>query len=158
MIPFLVKFRIFTKCIDKAYNILYINIWTYMHMKGENMETQDFVCGEKYPHYQKINKVKLEEPNNEEIENVSNMFKLFADNTRLRIICSILNTELCVCDLCELLELNQSTVSHQLQILRNAKLVKYRREGKQIYYSLQDEHIEQIISTSLAHILEEEGK
>ncbi len=122
------------------------------------METQDFVCGEKYPHYQKINKVKLEEPNNEEIENVSNMFKLFADNTRLRIICSILNTELCVCDLCELLELNQSTVSHQLQILRNAKLVKYRREGKQIYYSLQDEHIEQIISTSLAHILEEEGK
>lgn len=122
------------------------------------MEEKDFVCGEKCPHYQKINKVKLEEPNNEEIENLSNMFKLFADNTRLRIICSILNTELCVCDLCELLELNQSTVSHQLQILRNAKLVKYRREGKQIYYSLQDEHIEQIISTSLAHILEEEGK
>lgn len=122
------------------------------------MEDKDFVCGEKCPHYQKINKVKLEEPNNEEIENLSNMFKLFADNTRLRIICSILNTELCVCDLCELLDLNQSTVSHQLQILRNAKLVKYRREGKQIYYSLQDEHIEQIISTSLAHILEEEGK
>ncbi len=122
------------------------------------MEDKDFVCGEKCPHYQKINKVKLEEPNNEEIESVSNMFKLFADNTRLRIICSILNTELCVCDLCELLDLNQSTVSHQLQILRNAKLVKYRREGKQIYYSLQDEHIEQIISTSLAHILEEEGK
>lgn len=122
------------------------------------MEDKDFVCGEKCPHYQKINKVKLEEPNNEQIENLSNMFKLFADNTRLRIICSILNTELCVCDLCELLELNQSTVSHQLQILRNAKLVKYRREGKQIYYSLQDEHIEQIISTSLAHILEEEGK
>lgn len=122
------------------------------------MEEKDFVCGEKCPHYQKINKVKLEEPNNEEIESLSNMFKLFADNTRLRIICSILNTELCVCDLCELLELNQSTVSHQLQILRNAKLVKYRREGKQIYYSLQDEHIEQIISTSLAHILEEEGK
>lgn len=122
------------------------------------MEEKDLVCGEKCPHYQKINKVKLEEPNNEEIENLSNMFKLFADNTRLRIICSILNTELCVCDLCELLDLNQSTVSHQLQILRNAKLVKYRREGKQIYYSLQDEHIEQIISTSLAHILEEEGK
>lgn len=122
------------------------------------MEEKDFVCGEKCPHYQKINKVKLEEPNNEEIENLSNMFKLFVDNTRLRIICSILNTELCVCDLCELLDLNQSTVSHQLQILRNAKLVKYRREGKQIYYSLQDEHIEQIISTSLAHILEEEGK
>ena len=100
-------------------------------MKEEEFK---FVCGEKCPHYQKINKVKL--PNTEQIEKLSDMFKLFADNTRLRIICSILNTELCVCDLCELLDLNQSTVSHQLQILRNAKLVKYRRDGKQIYYSL----------------------
>ncbi len=122
------------------------------------MEEKDLVCSEKCPHFQTINKVKLEEPKAREIEMLSNMFKLFADNTRLRIICSILNTELCVCDLCEVLGLNQSTVSHQLQILRSAKLVKYRREGKQIYYRLQDEHIEQIISTSLAHILEEEGK
>lgn len=129
-----------------------------MHMKGETMEEKEYICGEKCPHYQTIRKVKQEEPNEEEIEMVSNMFKLFADNTRLRIICSILNTELCVCDLCELLDLNQSTVSHQLQILRNAKLVKYRREGKQIYYRLQDEHIEQIISTSLEHIREEEGR
>ncbi|MCI8481680.1 MAG: winged helix-turn-helix transcriptional regulator [Clostridia bacterium] len=120
------------------------------------MQDKEFICGEKCPHYQKIDEVKKMEPNIEEIETLSNMFKLFADHTRLRIICSVLNTELCVCDLCELLDLNQSTVSHQLQILRNAKLVKFRREGKQIYYSLQDEHIEQIISTSLAHILEEE--
>ena len=112
----------------------------------------------KCPHYQKIKEVKLKEPNREEIQDLSNMFKIFADDTRLRIICSILNTELCVCDLCELLNLNQSTVSHQLQILRNAKLVKYRREGKQIFYSLQDEHIERIISMSLEHILEEEEK
>lgn len=124
-------------------------------MKEKEIE---FVCGEKCPHYQKINEAKCKEPNQEQIETLSNMFKLFADNTRLRIICSILNTELCVCDLCELLDLNQSTVSHQLQILRQAKLVKYRREGKQIYYSLQDEHIEKIISTSLEHILEEEEK
>lgn len=118
----------------------------------------ELVCGEKCPHYQKINQVKKEEPNKEEIQKVSDMFKLFADNTRLRIICSILNTELCVCDLCELLELNQSTVSHQLKLLRNANLVKYRREGKQIFYSLQDAHIEEIINMSLEHILEEEGK
>lgn len=121
-------------------------------------EELKYVCGEKCPHYQKIKEVKLKEPNREEIQDLSNMFKIFADDTRLRIICSILNTELCVCDLCELLNLNQSTVSHQLQILRNAKLVKYRREGKQIFYSLQDEHIERIISMSLEHILEEEEK
>ena len=121
-------------------------------------EDLEYICGEKCPHYQKIKEVKLKEPNREEIQDLSNMFKIFADDTRLRIICSILNTELCVCDLCELLNLNQSTVSHQLQILRNAKLVKYRREGKQIFYSLQDEHIERIISMSLEHILEEEEK
>ena len=115
----------------------------------------DFVCGENCPHYKKINEVKSVEPNTEEILSLSNMFKLFADNTRLRIICSILNTELCVCDLCELLGLNQSTVSHQLQLLRNAKLVKYRREGKQVYYSLQDEQIEKIISLSLEHMQHE---
>lgn len=115
----------------------------------------EYVCGEKCPHYKKIDEVKKIEPNAEEILGLSDMFKLFSDNTRLRIICSILNTELCVCDLCELLELNQSTVSHQLSLLRNAKLVKYRKEGKQVYYSLQDEHIEKIISLSLEHILEE---
>lgn len=117
----------------------------------------EFICGENCPHYKKIDEVKSVEPNTEEILSLSDMFKLFADNTRLRIICSILNTELCVCDLCELLELNQSTVSHQLGLLRNAKLVKYRRDGKQVYYSLQDEHIEKIISLSLEHILEEEN-
>lgn len=116
------------------------------------------VCGEKCPHYQKINEVKKKEPNKEEIQKLSDMFKLFADNTRLRIICSILNRELCVCDLCELLDLNQSTVSHQLQLLRNANLVKYRREGKQIFYSLQDDHVEKIIALSLEHILEKEEK
>lgn len=130
-----------------------------MHMKGEKMNEEfEFVCGEKCPHYQEINKVKREEPNSEEIQKLSDMFKLFGDHTRLKIICSILNTELCVCDLCELLDLNQSTVSHQLQLLRNAKLVKYRREGKQIFYSLQDAHIERIIALSLEHIFEEEGK
>lgn len=119
----------------------------------ENKE--EFVCGENCPHYKKIDEVKKLEPNAEEIQVLSDMFKLFSDNTRLKIICSILNTELCVCDLCELLNLNQSTVSHQLQLLRNAKLVKYRKEGKQVFYSLQDEHVEKIISLSLEHILEE---
>ena len=116
------------------------------------MGEEEFICGEKCPHYKKINEVKLTEPTREQIVALSDMYKIFADETRLRIICSILNTELCVCDLCELLGLNQSTVSHQLQILRNSKLVKYRRDGKQIYYSLQDEHIEKIISISLEHI------
>ena len=92
----------------------------------------------------------------EENSNLSEMFKLFADNTRLRIICEILNDELCVYDLCKKLDLTQSNVSHQLQLLRTSKLVKYRKEGKQVYYSLQDEHIEKIIQMALEHIREEQ--
>ena len=91
----------------------------------------------------------------EELLDLADVFKLFSDSTRIRIICSILNTELCVLDICEMLNLNQSTVSHQLQLLRNAKLVKYRREGKQIFYSLEDEHISSIIKTALEHLREE---
>ncbi len=118
------------------------------------MREEELICQENYPHYQLINQVKLSSINREDMQNLSEIFKLFADETRLRIICAILNTELCVCDLCELLQLNQSAVSHQLQLLRSSKLVKYRKEGKQVYYSLKDEHIESIIKMALAHIQE----
>ena len=114
----------------------------------------ELVCGELNPHYKKIEIVKKNIQNKKNIQKLSDMFKIFSDNTRLQIICAILNTELCVCDLCEILKLNQSTVSHQLQILRASKLVKYRKEGKQVFYSLQDVHIEKIISMALEHILE----
>ena len=96
--------------------------------------------------------------NEEEIMDMADVFKLFSDSTRLRIICEILNNELCVYDLCEKLKLTQSNVSHQLQLLRASKLVKYRKDGKQVYYSLQDEHIEKIIKMALDHIREEKGE
>ena len=132
-----------------------MNICSYIKMKElEIMENEELLCQEKCPHYNLINKVKLLNIDRKEILELSEMFKLFSDETRLRIICAILNTELCVCDLCELLDLSQSTVSHQLQLLRNSKLVKYRKEGKQVYYSLEDEHIENIIKIALAHIKE----
>ena len=118
------------------------------------MENEEGICEEKCPHFNLINKVKLSNIDRENIQELSEIFKLFADETRLRIICAILNTELCVCDLCEILNLSQSAVSHQLQLLRSSKLVKYRKEGKQVYYSLEDEHIESIIKMALAHILE----
>lgn len=118
------------------------------------MEKEEFVCQEKCPHFNLINQVKLSNIDRKSIQDLSKMFKLFSDETRLRIICAILNQELCVCDLCELLDLNQSTVSHQLQLLRSSKLVKYRKEGKQVYYSLEDEHIESIIKMALSHIKE----
>lgn len=122
------------------------------------MENEEFICQEKCPHFNLINQVKLSNIDRQEIQDLSEIFKLFSDETRLRIICAILNTELCVCDLCELLDLSQSAVSHQLQLLRSSKLVKYRKEGKQVYYSLEDEHIENIIKMALAHITEGDDK
>ena len=118
---------------------------------------EKFVCEENCPHYNKIKEVMKAEPNEEEVIDMADVFKLFSDSTRLRIICAILNNELCVCDLCELLNLTQSNVSHQLQLLRTSKLVKYRKEGKQVYYSLQDGHVESIIKMALDHIREEKG-
>lgn len=126
-----------------------------MYME-EAME-EKFVCEENCPHYNKIKEVMKAEPNEEEVIDMADVFKLFSDSTRLRIICAILNNELCVCDLCELLNLTQSNVSHQLQLLRTSKLVKYRKEGKQVYYSLQDGHVESIIKMALDHIREEKG-
>lgn len=126
-------------------------------MEKSNTLEKDLICGEKCPHYNTINKVKNTEPSFDEIMEIADMFKLFADSSRLKIICSILNNELCVCDLCEILGLTQSNVSHQLQLLRTAKLVKYRKDGKQVYYSLKDEHIEKIIKMALEHIKEERG-
>lgn len=118
------------------------------------MGNEEWICQEKCPHFNLINQVKLSNIDRENLQDLSVMFKLLADETRLRIICAILNTELCVCDLCELLNLNQSAVSHQLQLLRSSKLVKYRKEGKQVYYSLKDKHIESIIKMALVHITE----
>ena len=74
------------------------------------MENEEFVCQENCPHLELIRQVQLANINRDQILNLSEIFKVFGDETRLRIICAILNTELCVCDLCELLELNQSTV------------------------------------------------
>lgn len=116
----------------------------------------ELICEENCPHYQNIHKVELESPTDTECIDLADMFKMFSDSTRLRIILAIVKQELCVCDLCELLNLNQSTVSHQLKSLRDAKLVKYRREGKQIFYSLKDKHVVTIISQGLDHIREGE--
>ena len=118
---------------------------------------ENFVCEDKELHQNELYEARKKEITTEMNRSLAEMFKVFADETRLRIICSLLNEELCVCDLCELLNLNQSTVSHQLQILRTSKLVKYRKEGEQVYYTLEDEHIDAILRMAIAHIKEKEN-
>ncbi|WP_457555413.1 ArsR/SmtB family transcription factor [Candidatus Pyrohabitans sp.] len=85
---------------------------------------------------------------------VADIFKILGDPTRVRILHALSLREMCVCDLSALLEMSQSAVSHQLRILRNARLVKYRREGKVVYYSLADEHITKLIKVGVEHASE----
>ena len=94
-------------------------------------------------------------PQEEPIYEVSELFKVFGDSTRSRIICALHIEELCVNDLSALLNMTQSAVSHQLRILRQARLVKSRKDGRVVYYSLDDDHIGEIFSLAFAHIMEE---
>lgn len=85
---------------------------------------------------------------------LAELFKIFGDATRIRILCVMLDTECCVNDIAGLLQMSQSSVSHQLRILKTAKLVKSRREGKSVFYSLDDEHVRSILSMGMEHITE----
>jgi ArsR family transcriptional regulator len=93
-------------------------------------------------------------PKRSTINEVSELFKLFADGSRLSIICALSHSEMCVCDLCALLKMNQSAVSHQLKKLRMSQVVKTRRSGKIIYYSLSDSHITTILEMGIEHASE----
>lgn len=102
----------------------------------------------------KIKKVKKALPTDEELLEVSETYKVLGDPTRLKIVLALSNAELCVCDLSELVGISISGISHQLRLLRNNRIVKYRREGKMAYYSLDDKHIVNIISEVLTHVKE----
>ena len=94
-------------------------------------------------------------PAEEELYNLAELFKVFGDSTRIRILFVLFEAEVCVCDLAHALNMTQSAISHQLRILKQNKLVKNRREGKSIFYSLADDHVRTIIAQGLDHI--EEG-
>lgn len=99
-----------------------------------------------------VNCVKKNMLDNETFIRLSDLFKVLGDYTRIKIIYALFNKELCVCDIAELLNMSQSSISHQLRILKSARLVKFRKEGKVVFYSLDDDHIEQIINSGLEHV------
>lgn len=101
-----------------------------------------------------IHKVQEQQPDDEILYDLAELFKVFGDSTRIKILYSMFEHELCVNDIAGLLNLSQSSVSHQLRILKTSKLVKFRREGKSIYYSLDDEHVRAIISMGMEHVEE----
>ena len=102
-----------------------------------------------------VEKVKETMPNEELLYDVAELFKVFGDSTRIRIICALFDQEMCVYDLAACLDMTQSAISHQLRILKANKLVKNRREGKMMYYSLDDEHVKLIFEAGYRHIMED---
>ena len=93
-------------------------------------------------------------PNDEELFALSELFKVFGDSTRIRILYVLFETELCVCDIAQLLGMNISAISHQLRVLKQARLVKFRRAGKTVFYSLADDHIHAILGQGMDHVRE----
>ena len=120
------------------------------YMEKAEVECCDVIC----VHEDMIQKVKKLLPEEELIKELADFYKVFGDATRVKILCVLLESEMCVCDLAELLEMTQSAISHQLRVLKQMKLVKNRREGKTVYYSLADGHIQNIISQGMEHIEE----
>lgn len=112
------------------------------------------VCEFLHVHEELVEKVKGQMPDLEELMTLADLFKVFGDTTRVRILYLLFESELCVCDISTLLGMNQSAISHQLRVLKQAKLVKARRDGKTVFYSLADEHVRTIIGNGMEHVKE----
>ncbi len=115
---------------------------------------EDLTCNEYAPHEGAVEKVRGAMPSDDALYDVSELFKVFGDSTRTSILAALMQSELCVCDICTLLNMTKSAISHQLRVLRQSKLVKGRKSGKEVYYSLADDHIVSIMNMALEHVEE----
>lgn len=117
-----------------------------------NKKIDKDMCNCNVIHEDIVNKVKSKMPEEEKLYDLADLFKVFGDTTRIKIICALFEEEMCVCDIAIALGMSQSAISHQLRVLKAARLVKYRREGKVVYYSLDDEHVKNIFDQGFSHI------
>lgn len=118
--------------------------------KNISIEKCDFM----FVHEEIVQSVMAKMPDEETLYDLSELFKTFGDSTRIRILYALFESEMCVCDLAQLLNLTQSAISHQLRSLKQAKLVKNRRDGKTVFYSLSDAHVRTIIDQGIEHVTE----
>ena len=139
-----------------------MNMYSYNQMinynyKEKRMKDIDICCSNDL-HEDVVNSVRSKMPDTEMLYELGELFKVFGDTTRVRILYALSAQEMCVCDIAELLEMTHSSISHQLRVLKQARLVKFRKEGKSVFYSLDDCHISQIFSCGLEHIEEKYKK
>ncbi len=118
------------------------------------MVKEDILCDCDVIHADVVNEVKQRMPKQDILWDLSDFFKVLGDSTRVRIIWALDEHEMCVCDIAVLLNMTKSAISHQLKTLKQANLVKFRREGKVVFYSLMDEHVKDIFEKGMEHIKE----
>lgn len=111
-------------------------------------------CDYLHIHEEIVGKVRAEMPDEDTLYDLAELFRIFGDSTRIRILYVLFEAEMCVCDIASVLGMTQSAISHQLRALKTARLVKGRREGKTVFYSLADEHVKTIINQGLDHVAE----
>lgn len=128
----------------------------FLLKEGVSMEHyHDLDCCETVEIHESLLKIVTEKmPPEDDLYDLAELFKIFGDSTRIRILFVLFESEVCVCDLAEVLNMTQSAISHQLRILKQNKLVKSRRQGKSVFYSLDDEHVRAIIEQGLVHVTE----
>ena len=117
-------------------------------------QTEIIKCDCSVIHQDVVDHVKTKLPDQDSIMDLGQFFKCLGDPTRLKILSALFESEMCVCDMATLFNMTQSSISHQLSVLKQARLVKYRKEGKVVYYSLDDQHIQHIFDQGLTHIKE----
>ncbi len=120
------------------------------------MQSEKQVCCDSvHVHDDIIQNVLSKMPKEEVLYDLAELYKVFGDSTRMKIIYVLFASEMCVCDIAQLLNMSQSAISHQLRVLKQSKLVKSRREGKTVFYSLADSHVRTIVNQGMEHILED---
>ncbi len=118
------------------------------------MTKREYACDCDVLHEDTVNSVRERMPSDEDVAKLADFFKMFADSTRVRILWALECNELCVCDLAVLLNMTKSAISHQLKSLRLLNLVKYRREGKTVFYTLADDHVKSVLEQGFVHVNE----
>ena len=116
----------------------------------KNSDTCEYI----HVHEDIVRAVNEKMPQEETLYDLADLFKVFGDTTRIKILYVLFESEMCVCDLAQVLNMNQSAISHQLQVLKQSKLVRFRREGKSVFYSLADDHVGSIIDQGIEHVTE----
>nr|WP_132084396.1 metalloregulator ArsR/SmtB family transcription factor [Harryflintia acetispora] len=119
-------------------------------MDQNGVERCEFI----HAHEEIVKKVNEQMPDDEILYDLAELFKIFGDSTRIKILYVLFESEMCVCDIAQLLNMTQSAISHQLRALKQSKLVKYRRDGKTVFYSLADSHVRTILGQGMEHVAE----